>query len=339
MSEGKRKRMSMLDGLAASGAPAPPSPSPSDVSMMSQNRALRAARDAVDGHSVWELDPAQIDDARVTDRLDAGDVDDLRDAIEANGQTVPILVRRNPDDPDRYLLVYGRRRLEAIRSSNAVDKVRALVASLDDAAATRAQISENMARRDLSFIEKALFARRLLDAGYGNQSEIAEVLTVGKSAISMALTIVEMVGFELATAIGPAHGIGRPRWEALGRAVAEREDRRADLIEVARRAHDMAVVDRLTDAEADADPSVAAFEAVTAALPRPSEPASDAGRKRPVADARVVAVDGRRTGTVRRTARALRLEIDGGAFADWLDAHADVVLADLHASWKRAEER
>ena len=83
--------------------------------MMTSNRALRSARDAVDAHHVWELDPESIIDDRMADRLDPADVLDLRDAIETNGQTVPILVRRAPGETDRYLLVYGRRRLEAIR--------------------------------------------------------------------------------------------------------------------------------------------------------------------------------------------------------------------------------
>ena len=150
MSETRKKRMSMLDTLAA--APAQPS-------MMSSNKALRSARDAVDAHHVWDLDPALIEDTRIKDRLDPADVIDLRHAIEANGQTVPILVRRHPKESDRYLLVYGRRRLEAIRQSDKVEKVRAIVTKLGENDAIRAQISENMARRDLTFIEKALFAR------------------------------------------------------------------------------------------------------------------------------------------------------------------------------------
>ena len=185
MSDGKKRRMSMLDNLAAAGSPAPPG------SMMSSNRALRSARDAVDSHHVWELDPATIDDGRIADRFDPEDVADLREAIETNGQAVPILVRRNPADPDRYLLVYGRRRLEAIRSSDKVQKVRALVANLDDEAALRTQISENMARRDLSFIEKAVFAQELVAKGFGNQSQVAEVLTVTKSSVSMAIAVAE----------------------------------------------------------------------------------------------------------------------------------------------------
>ena len=68
MTSGKKKRMSMLDSLASAGAGAP-SPAPT-TQMMSSNRALRSARDAVDAHQVWELDPASIIDDRMSDRLD-----------------------------------------------------------------------------------------------------------------------------------------------------------------------------------------------------------------------------------------------------------------------------
>ena len=208
MTSGKKKRMSMLDSLAAAGAPSPAPQTGAVTPMMTSNRALRSARDAVDSHHVWELDPASIEDGRMADRLDPADVLDLRDAIEANGQTVPILVRRAPGEDDRYLLVYGRRRLEAIRQSDKVTKVRALVTNLDDDSALRAQISENMGRRDLSFIEKALFAKDLVSSGFGNQSQVAEILTVTKSSISMAIAIADMVGPDLVRAIGAAHRIG-----------------------------------------------------------------------------------------------------------------------------------
>jgi ParB family transcriptional regulator, chromosome partitioning protein len=125
---------------------------------------------------------------------------DLRASIEANGQTVPILVRRHPSLTDRYLLVYGCRRLEAIRASETVQKIRALIASLDDGAALRAQVSENTGRRDLSYIERALFAQELPDADFGNQAQIAEVLNATKSPISMAISVARTVLRELSAA-------------------------------------------------------------------------------------------------------------------------------------------
>lgn len=335
----KKKRMSMLDSLAAASTPAPSS------TMMSTNRALRSARDAVDSHKVWDLDPASIDTAgRMRDRLDPGDVDDLRDAIEANGQTVPILVRRHPEDPDRYVLVYGFRRLVAIQQSEKLDKVRALIANLDDRAAQQAQISENMGRRDLSYIEKALLARQLVEGGFGSQTEVAEVLTVSKSSISMAFSILDMVGTELVETIGPAHGIGRPRWEALGKAITELRLPAADLIDRASRAYsDVQWADVLDDTPpAQQDPSLAAFEAVSAYAQgrldaRDAAYASE-NKPKPKNRPRRLRLDDTLTGTISRNSKGVRFDIPDGAFADWLDAQAETLLTDLHDRWQKRLE-
>ena len=64
----KKQRMSLLDNLAGTATPTP-------GSIMPGNRALRAARDAVDAHRVWELDPDQIDIGdRIRDRLKAAGI-------------------------------------------------------------------------------------------------------------------------------------------------------------------------------------------------------------------------------------------------------------------------
>ncbi|WP_108485159.1 plasmid partitioning protein RepB [Oceaniglobus ichthyenteri] len=327
MSDSRKKRLSMLDGLASAG------PAPTPGAMMPSNRALRSARTAVDGHHVWELDPGLIDDTRIADRLNRDDVDDLRDAIDANGQTVPILVRRNPDSPDRYLLIYGRRRLEAIRTSKTVTKVRALVAAMDDDAAVRAQLSENMARRDLSFIEKALFAQQLLDAGFGTQTQIAEVLTVTKSSVSMALAIVARVTPELVRAIGPAHGVGRPRWETLANQIESAATPMARLIEIASETHTdqaMHVIEHPDAPETDA--SVAAFDAVLAATTPPAPRKSNPDR---TVVQRSLKSGGLSVGKLRKTDAGLRLDLASGPFADWLEQQADDVIADLHTRWQQ----
>ena len=337
MTSSKKSRMSMLDSLAAAGTPAQAPAS----SMMSSNRALRSARDAVDSHRVWELEPYLIEDDRITDRLDPADIHDLRDAIETNGQTVPILVRRHPAEPDRYLLVYGRRRLEAIRSSDKVAKVRALVANLDEDAAVRAQISENMARRDLSFIEKALFAQELVENGFGNQSQVAEVLTVTKSSVSMAIAIAEAIGPDLARAIGPAHGIGRPRWDALAKAIdSTGADRRA-LTRIANDEYTRFSVETVVEGSdaAPADPSLLAFEAVfKAAVPSPTPARAKPASKTPPA-AQKLTFGGKRNATLRRSARGVNLELADSGFADWFEAEAQTLLEELHARWEnRVEE-
>src|SRR5690606_8578235 len=124
-------------------------------------------------------------------------------------------------------------RLEAIRGSDRLGNVKALIANLDDGAALRAQVSENTGRRDLSYIERALFARELLDSGFGTQAQIAEVLNATRSAVSMSISLAKAIGTDLAHAIGAAHGIGRPRWEALAKELAEQHVDRRSLCETA----------------------------------------------------------------------------------------------------------
>lgn len=330
MTDSKKKRISMLDSLSAVAPPAP-------AEMMANNRALRSARDAVDAHQVWELDPAAIIDDRVKDRLDPDDVVDLRLAIEANGQTVPILVRRHPSEPDKYLLVYGHRRLQAIKSSAKVSKVRALVANMDDTSAVQAQISENMARRDLSYIEKAIFAKALIENGFGNQSYIAEVLTITKSSMSMAIAIVEMVGEGLIRMIGAAHGIGRPRWENLGKLIeAEGLDRSA----LERVAEDIRVGASVTGATGGvmldpSDISVAAFEAVERAVIRavPKVVAPPAPQK-----SRPLKIGGKRGGSIKRTGKGIAITLSDSAFTDWVEAQAQDLITELHQRWQQRIE-
>lgn len=328
MTDSKKKRMSMLDSLAAASTP------PAPGSMMSSNRALRSARDAVDAHHVWELDPVEIEDERYSDRLDPKDVHDLRASIEQNGQTVPILVRRHPTETNRYLLVYGRRRLEAIRASDKVKKVRALIANLDDTAALRAQVSENTGRRDLSYIERSLFAQELLDNGFGSQAQIAEVLNVTRSAVSMSISVAKVIGTALAHAIGPAHGVGRPRWESLAKDLSNVNLGTDELCQVAIDTRGKAAAGEQADEEPRVDPSVAAFEAVVRHVKRNTGPSP--GRK-PRPKATALLIDGVPVGAIKRSARAFRLDLTDvdDAFAQWLDARAQDVLEELYDRWKR----
>ncbi len=327
MTNTKQSRKSVLDNLSK---PAAAFAAPS-ASMMRSNLALRAARDAVDSHQVWELDPADVVDERLADRLDPADIADLRTSIEANGQTVPILVRRDPGKAGRYLMIYGRRRLEAVRASDKVEKVRALIANLSDGEALQAQVTENTARRDLSFIERALFARELVEGGFGNQTHVAELLNLQKSTVSTAMKIAETVGVALAREIGPALGIGRPRWETVSARVADGSVSVDELMEVAKAAKRKA-----HDARSDVA-SAATFEAVfrraTGAAAR-SPASKDSPGPRPLKLA------GKHAGSVRATAKGVRLDIEDGAtgFAGWIEAEADSILEELHERWERRSE-
>ena len=110
--------------------------------------------------------------------------------------------------PDRRL----PRRVLALRDLG--QTVRALVRDLDDLALVIAQGQENTARRDLSFIEKANFARQMIEAGY--ERRIAcDALSIDKTLLSRMLSVTDRVPVALIEAIGAAPGIGRDRWLAF----------------------------------------------------------------------------------------------------------------------------
>ena len=164
--------------------------------------------------SVIEVDPRMVDAAGVADRLEEDDADHaaLVESIREYGQQVPVLLRPNPNYPERYQVVYGRRRLRAIKELGL--QVKALIRDLDDRALILAQGQENTARKDLTFIERANFARQMRDDGY-ERKVIGDALHVDKTVISRMLSVADVIPVDLIEAIGPAPSVGRDRWLAL----------------------------------------------------------------------------------------------------------------------------
>lgn len=171
--------------------------------------------------ALLDIDPALIDVGGLPDRLGSDPVDDasLRESIAEYGQQVPVLVRPHPTQEGRYQVVYGRRRILILQELGRA--VKALVRQLDDRDLVIAQGQENTARRDLSFIEKAHFARQMESAGY-DRKIIADTLSTDKTLISRFLSVAERVPAELMHAIGAAPSVGRERWIALADALEAR---------------------------------------------------------------------------------------------------------------------
>lgn len=167
------------------------------------------------GELVISLDPSRVDGSTIADRLPT-DIDPSFDQLVAsileNGQQVPILVRPHPITADRYQIAYGRRRLRA--ASQLGLQVRAIVQVLTDSQLVVAQGRENLDRSDLSFIEKAFFARHLEEAGF-DRVTIISALATDKSDLSRYITIAQKIPEELVAKIGPANKVGRARWTKL----------------------------------------------------------------------------------------------------------------------------
>lgn len=189
----------------------------SSLQEMAENAktAARLQQQMADGAAVVAIDPATIDGSPIADRLPA-DNDPSFDLLVASmadaGQQVPILVRPHPLVPGRFQIAYGRRRLRAALQLGR--PVKAIVRELSDDELVVAQGRENLDREDLSFIEKALFARRLEDAGYDRATIIAALAT-DKADLSRYIAIARKVPESLAQRIGPASKAGRARWAML----------------------------------------------------------------------------------------------------------------------------
>ncbi|OYU47170.1 MAG: plasmid partitioning protein RepB [Rhizobiales bacterium PAR1] len=189
------------------------------ASLQQWSAAAKASEDLqaqiANAKTIVELDPQSIDPAPVRDRLvieHDPSLDELVKSIAEAGQQVPILVRPHPNQTGRFQAAYGHRRIEATRRLG--QPVRAIVQALTDEALITAQGKENSERRDLSFIEKALFARRLEEAGY-DRAVIGTSLSTDKADLSRLIQVARSVPEAIAKRIGSAPKAGRARWMAL----------------------------------------------------------------------------------------------------------------------------
>lgn len=184
--------------------------------------AIRNDLRSVGSRSVQDVDPSLIEDTGLKDRIGAldDDVADLRDSISRHGQQVPILLRPHPKLSGRYQVVYGRRRLAAIKGLGT--PVKALIRTLSDEEAVLAQGQENNLRKDPSFIEKALFAGDLEDAGYEARI-VQDALNVNRSHTSHMRKVREAIPREVIERIGAAPSIGWKRWYELAIMILEKK--------------------------------------------------------------------------------------------------------------------
>ncbi len=286
--------------------------------------ALQSSLTKLQEGAVQEIDATLIEDAGFEDRLgiDPTAQKQLQESLSTYGQQVPVLLRPHAKKPGRYEIVYGRRRLAALKALGL--PVKAMVRQLDDHALVMAQGQENTARQDLSFIEKASFAAQLKTAGYDRQT-IADALSIDLPMLSRMLKVGEGFDLPFLKQIGSAPGIGRDRWIALAKlfedpAARSRATRHAATPEFMR---------------LDSDGRFDAIFARAASKDRTKPKAASAPKPRTLRSA-----DGIALADIRKTTKGVTVNVSAKTaegFDDWLDQHAETLLQELHDRWK--EER
>ena len=304
--------------------PRPAHPAPRTRSSAGSVAGLRDSLRDLSFNSIRDIDPSAIDGGGLTDRLGEDDrIEDLAESIRTHGQQVPILVRPT-GQPDRYTIVYGRRRLAALK--RLARPVKAIVRTLSDEEAILAQGQENNLRLDPSFIEKAIFIREMKAAGY-SAGVIRDALGLSRQSVSAHITVITEIPDEVIERIGAAHGVGRRQWAALA------EIGRSDGVNLVESSfgvpHDL--------------PSDQRFEWVmrsarrAAARPAIGDGAESGNNK----SATLTLLDGRPLGEIRRTSKMVEIRmstaVDAG-FSEWLEANAETIARELHDRWRREGE-
>ncbi|MBO0906176.1 plasmid partitioning protein RepB [Jiella sonneratiae] len=285
-------------------------------------RQLREAARA-GGHVVL-VDPDRILPSPVVDRLSRDGMLDpgfeaLKASLAADGQSVPVLLRPHSDPAKAaegyFETAYGHRRVRAAKDLGIA--VKAIVRPLSDDELVLAQGRENAERRDLTFIERAYFAKGLEARGFSRETMRA-ALGVLNSELTRLLQVAHRIPRPIAFAIGPAPKAGRPRWSELGEAMAGQANRERAMAFVHR-----PEFSRLTDTDAR-------FRALHRHLQRGAGK-DDAAEAEPV-----TAGDGTVLALVRHGSRSgptlsFRTE-DGGAFSAFVAAQ----LPELYESFRAA---
>ena len=120
--------------------------------------------------------------------FNADEIASLAESIKSHQQLQPVLVRIVDG---RYQLISGERRLRATIHAG-LDTIRAEVREADDRLVAELAIIENLQRKDLSPIEKALSFKRYIEEHKCKQDDLARRLSIDRSTIANLMRLLEL---------------------------------------------------------------------------------------------------------------------------------------------------
>jgi ParB family transcriptional regulator, chromosome partitioning protein len=118
-------------------------------------------------------------------------LEELANSIRERGVLQPILVRRLPEDPNRFEIIAGERRWRAAQRAKLYE-VPAIVRDMNDQQMAEAALIENIQRQDLNVIEEALAYRRLMEEFSYSQEELGRYLSKSRSHVANILRLLTL---------------------------------------------------------------------------------------------------------------------------------------------------
>lgn len=135
--------------------------------------------------SVYEIDNNPFQPRR---QFNEEEIASLAASIREHKQLQPVLVRKVGE---RYQLISGERRLRASIHAG-MKTIRAEIREADDRLVAELAIVENLQRKDLDPIEKAMSFRRYIDEHGCTQDDLAKRLKIDRSTIANLMRLLEL---------------------------------------------------------------------------------------------------------------------------------------------------
>ena len=114
---------------------------------------------------------------------------ELSDSIKAQGVIQPIVLR--PIGDDRYEIIAGERRWRAAQLAG-IEKIPAVIRTVDDESALAMSLIENIQREDLNPLEEATALQRLIDDFQFTHQEVANAVGKSRSAVTNTLRLTQL---------------------------------------------------------------------------------------------------------------------------------------------------
>lgn len=131
----------------------------------------------------FDVDIISPDPNQPRKNFDETALQELADDLKKNGLIQPIVVRDDPDNVGKFIVVAGERRLKAAKLAG-FTKIRSILSTYESSQLGYVQIAENAKRDNLKFYEMAEFIVSRADAGE-KQADIAEKLGTSKSQVNL----------------------------------------------------------------------------------------------------------------------------------------------------------
>jgi ParB family chromosome partitioning protein len=163
---------------------------PSQKPTADEKRAEETPTDPVQDGGLFQVNVYQIDTNPYQPRteFDEEELNSLAESLSDHGLLQPIVVRK---DGDRYQLISGERRWRAAIQAGWTE-VPATLREADDQQVAEMTIVENLQRKDLGPLEKAVSFRQYLERFGASQDELARRLSIDRSTVANLIRLLEL---------------------------------------------------------------------------------------------------------------------------------------------------